>query len=106
MVFLATALTVDLILTILNLTEIAKKLGELKNLFTKLQLKLKTAGEQGTEFGFIENKTDDEIESYKKLASKLSKHRIIRTFPNFNIKRFTEQLKIIKNKIKIDKKKR
>jgi uncharacterized membrane protein len=105
-VFLGSALAVDLTVTILNVTDIAKKLGELKNLFSKLQLKFRTAGEQGADFSFFEVKSDDEIDNYKKLAKKLAKNRIIRRFPNFSIKNFAEQLKIIKNKFKLDRKKK
>ncbi|HEY8443395.1 MAG TPA: putative ABC transporter permease [Clostridia bacterium] len=105
-VFLGAALAVDLIFTILNVTDIAKKLGELKNIFTKLQLRFKTASEQGADFSFFESKSDDEIENYKKIANKLGKHRIIRSFPGFTIKKFTEQLKIIKNRFKSNKKRK
>lgn len=105
-VFIGSALAVDLTFTILNVTDIAKKLGELKNLFTKLQLKFRTAGEQGADLSFFEIKSDDEIDNYKKLAKKLAKNRIIRRFPNFSIKNFAEQLKIIKNKFKFEKKKK
>jgi uncharacterized membrane protein len=105
-IFLATVFITDFVFTILNLSAISKKLDELKKLFTKLQLKLKALGEQGADFSFLSSKKDDELENYKKLANKLSKHRIIRTFPHFTIKRFAEQLKLIKNKIKAEKNKK
>lgn len=97
----------DILFTILNIQAISKKLNELKGLFVKLQQKFRFAGEQGSDFAeIIETKSDDEIENYKKISQKLSKRRIIRTFPNFTIKKFSEQLKLIKNKIKIDRKKK
>ncbi|HEY8423584.1 MAG TPA: putative ABC transporter permease, partial [Clostridia bacterium] len=71
-IFLGTVLAADIIFTTINLTEIAKKLAELKNIFSKLQLKFRTAGEQGEDFSYFENKTDEEIENYKKIATKLS----------------------------------
>ena len=105
-IFLSSVLLTDLTFTILNLSAISKKLDELKKLFAKLQLKLKALGEQGADFSFLNNKKDGELENYKKLANKLSKHRIIRTFPNFTIKKFAEQLKLIKNKLKAEKNKK
>jgi len=106
-IFLFIITLTDVLFTIFNIQAISKKLGELKGLFAKLQQKFRLAGEQGTDFSqVIENKSDDEIENYKKLAQKLSKRRIIRTFPHFTIKKFSEQIKLIKNKIKIERKKK
>lgn len=106
-VFLFVIMFTDMMFTLFNIQAISKKLGELKGLFIRLQQKFRLAGEQGTDFSqVIENKSDDEIENYKKLAQKLSKRRIIRTFPHFTIKKFSEQIKLIKNKIKIERKKK
>ena len=40
------------------------------------------------------------------ISKKLGERRIILTFPHFTIKKFSEQIKLIKNKIKIERKKK
>lgn len=95
----------DMIFTIFSIQAISNKLGELKKIFIQLQQKFKFSSEQGADSDndVLETKFEDiEIENYRKLAQIISKRRIIRTFPNFTLKKFSEQIKFIKNKIKYD----
>lgn len=106
-IFLLIVFLTDMLFTILNVQAISKKLNELKGVLLRLQQKFRLTGEQGADFTeAVENKSDDEIDNYRKLAQKLSKRRIIRTFPYFTIKKFSEQLKLIKNKIINERKKK
>ena len=106
-VFVSALFIADILFTIFNIQAISKKLAELKSLFSRLQQKFKLAGEQGSDFNDdFGNRSDEELDNYRKLAQKLSKRRILRAFPHFTLKKFSEQLRLIKNKIKIERKKK
>lgn len=102
---LMAVMIIDFVLTLLSLKSIRVKLQQVKALVAAFgeRIKLGASEWQDNVKAFLSGGEQSEQESYKTLSYKLSRRRIIRTFPNFTLKKFSDQLKEIKNRINRDR---